>query len=87
MSISSVSSAPVTPTWIRIPKHGTRCPYTGLSRSYIFGLVASGKVRSKVIISDKASVRGVRLIALQSLLDFIESVPDAETPPVGDSEE
>ena len=71
------------PEWIRFPSKG-RCPYTGLSRSYLYTLVtaceANGhrpRVRS-VSLRRRGSVHGVRLIELQSLLDYLES-QDAET--------
>jgi hypothetical protein len=64
------------PRYIRLPKPGTACPHTGLSRSFIFSLLKENKVKSKAI-SSKDGGRGVRLISLSSLFELIDSTPDS----------
>lgn len=67
------------PEWIRMPGNKGRCPYTGLGRSLLYTLVtpcaANGHmppVRS-VSVRRRGNMRGVRLIHLQSLLDYLDS--------------
>lgn len=75
----AASSDPVRPEWIRLPKSGNACRYTSLNRSILNFLVlpsaANGynpPVRS-VALRKKGAAKGVRLIHLQSLLDYLES--------------
>lgn len=65
------------PEYIRLPKSGTRCPFSGLSRSGLNALVLGSNppVKSRCV-KRRFAVRGVRLINLQSLLDFIEAQVD-----------
>lgn len=63
------SSSP-PPLFIRVPKPGTKCPYTGLSRSAIWKLIG-GKNPPVDSISIGGAKRGTRLINLASLLDYL----------------
>lgn len=73
---------PVTqPTWIRLPKTGQLCPYTGLSRSAMNALILGKNPPVKsVSLKKRCAVRGVRLIHLGSLLDYIEGMAAAQQP-------
>lgn len=69
--------ATVTPIFMRLPKPGARCPYTGLSRSTLCELTvpteANGfapPVRSHVVCGE-AATRGIRLIPLNALLEYL----------------
>jgi hypothetical protein len=69
------------PVWIRLPRPGDRCPFTGLSRSFLAELVRpcdrnnqKPPVAAKKI-DRKGSNRGVILVNLKSLLDYINSQP------------
>lgn len=67
-------SAPVgciKPTWIRLPKNGHICPYSGMTRSYLHGLVAEGKIKS-FSLKKPGQSRGVRLISYDSLMAYLE---------------
>jgi hypothetical protein len=64
---------------IRIPRPGTRCEYTKLSRSTIYTLISPNRangnkplVASHVVKSSRYSKRGIRLIDLESLLSYIK---------------
>ena len=59
------------PIWIRPPSKG-RCPHTSLGRSKFYQLISDGRVRS-ITLREPGSKKGVRLVELQSLLDYIES--------------
>lgn len=64
------------PEFIRLPRRG-QCPHSGLSRSYLNGLILPNQengnnppVRS-VCLRKRGRLRGVRLISLHSLLDYL----------------
>jgi hypothetical protein len=64
---------PVTaarPDWIRLPKPGTLCPWCGLSRSKLWEVLQSGKVRN-ICLRKEGAARGARLIHLASLLGYL----------------
>jgi len=56
--------------WIRLPVRGY-CPYTGLSRGHMYRLIGTGVIRSANIVQP-GNVRGVRLVWLPSVLEYIE---------------
>lgn len=68
----------ILPGFVRLPRAGQRCPYTGLSRTTLFELtvpctrngyrppVAGYQLRSK------GAQRGIRLIRLADLYKYIE---------------
>jgi len=61
----------VLPVWVRSPKTGPE-HYTGLGRSKLYELAATGKIKSRSI-RERGQIKGTRLFNLQSILDFIES--------------
>ena len=76
------ASATVKPEFARLPKGGTRCPYTGLSRSKMNQLVLPCKendfkppVESK---SDRkrGTIRGTRYIVYDSLMGYLNGLDD-----------
>ena len=69
------------PLYIRLPRPGGRCVLTGLSRSTLAELTVPGPrnqgrppVASKYLRSRNAT-RGIRLILVTSLLDYIARLP------------
>ncbi len=63
------------PVFIRLPKSGTRCPLTGLSRSALNGLILPTPannyrppVQSKILKQNRHATRGIRLVMVSSLL-------------------
>jgi hypothetical protein len=60
------------PEWIRLPKEGKSCPYSGLSRSYLSNLLRSQEVKSKVL-RHPGAIRGIRLVSYDSLMAYIRS--------------
>ena len=73
---------PTTPIWIRLPKPGKSCPYTGLSRSTLNNLIL-GKtppVKSVSLRTKRHAIRGCRIILLSSLLEYIEGMAAAQQP-------
>ena len=78
------TSAPdkLKPEFLRLPKSGTRCPYTGLSRSKLNQLVLPCKendykppVESKVL-RNRGTIRGTRLIVFDSLMNYLKGLDD-----------
>lgn len=71
-------------TWIRLPRPGTRCPVSGLSRSSLAELVrpcARNGYRPPVearMLRRKGSTRGVLLVSRPALVEYLNALP----PPV-----
>jgi len=70
-NVANINAA-VRPEWIRLPKEGKSCPYSGLSRSYLANLLRTQAVKSKVL-RHPGAIRGVRLISYDSLMAYIRS--------------
>ena len=65
------------PEFIRLPKTGTLCPYSGLTRSKLNELVLAcpandhkPQVKS-VCLRQKGAIKGVRLIVYRSLMEYL----------------
>jgi hypothetical protein len=73
-------SRPLTrPEFIRLPKPGTLCPHTGLSRSKLNELVLpcpancfKPPVRS-ISLRNRGQIKAVRLVVYDSLLEYLHS--------------
>ena len=76
MRISEIAKTTVPPKWLRIP---VACRYSGLSRSILYRLLNEGLIKS-VCVRDKNKIRGIRLIAIESIDAFLSSLPTAEVP-------
>jgi|SRR5208282_1780342 len=74
---ASATVSQLQPRFVRLPKPGTLCPFTGLSRTQIYLLCKSGKVKSHSL-KRRGTCRGVRLIDYQSLVAAIEEFASAE---------
>jgi len=61
------------PEFVRLPAPKEHCPWCGLGRSHLNSLIADGSVRS-VSLRKKGRARGVRLVYLQSIIDYIKSM-------------
>lgn len=60
------------PEFIRLPKSGQHCQYTGLTRSGLNELILGPKPQVKSLYLRKdGTARGIRLIHLPSLLAFL----------------
>ena len=76
------ASTSVKPEFIRLPKGGTRCPHTGLSRSKLNQLVLPCKendfkppVESKCD-RKRGTIRGTRFIVFDSLMEYLNGLDD-----------
>ena len=93
MSGIILKSGPVVPTempcraeFLRLPRTGARCPLTGLSRSMMNALILPTEennhrppVRS-VVLRRPGNIRGVRLVDAASLLTYLRSHADPQSP-------
>lgn len=67
--------------WLRLPRPGTRCPVSGLSRTSLTELVtpcARNGFRPVVqarTLKRKNAARGILLISRDSLLDYLSRLP------------
>jgi hypothetical protein len=81
------TSAPLRPEFVRLPKPGMLCPFTGLSRAKLNELVlptpANGHkppVKSKVL-RQRGATTGIRLIVFDSLIAYLHAAPDGDSLP------
>ena len=65
------------PRFVRLPKPGTLCPFTGLSRTQIYVLCKTGKVKS-FSLKRRGTSRGCRLIDADSLVTAIQEFSTTE---------
>jgi hypothetical protein len=79
-----VGSAPPVPEFIRLPKTGVLCAYTGLTRSFLNSLILPSDandhkppVRS-VCLRQRGAVKGVRLISYSSLMDYLRRLMEQQ---------
>jgi len=71
----------IVPEFIRLPRVGTECPFTGLKRSKLNELILPNtqnaghpKVKS-FVLRRRGSKTGVRLVDYRSLADYIRAHP------------
>jgi hypothetical protein len=62
------------PEFIRFPRNGEREPYTQLTRGFLYKLAVEGKIKTHSL-RERGKKFGVRLIVLDSLLDYIRNSP------------
>jgi len=63
------------PEWIRLPKPSTLCPWTGLSRTKMWDIIAAGHAKT-VCLRRKGAAKGARLVHLESLLNYLEGLAE-----------
>lgn len=63
-------TAPHSVEFFRLSWPGKRDPYFGLSRGWYYKAAALGEIRM-VAIRNRGTVRGVRLVVYDSVLDYI----------------
>lgn len=71
-SLPADNSSASRPEWIRVPKAGTICPHSGLSRSFICQLIKVGEIDSRSM-RKRGAKTGVRLLSYDSLMAYIRS--------------
>ena len=77
--LSAADETHVRPEFIRLPRVGRRCPYTGLSRSGLNNLILPSKLNGhrpqvrSVCLRPRGGVRGTRLICYDSLIEYLRN--------------
>jgi len=67
------------PEFIRLPRNGTRCPWSGLSRTTLNNLVLPSEANDRkppvksVSLRPRTGTRGSRLIVYDSLMSYLRS--------------
>jgi hypothetical protein len=60
------------PEFLRLPRSGSRCVLTGLSRATLNALILGDKPLVKSIcLRQRGAARGIRLLVTSSLLEFL----------------
>lgn len=76
---------PITPEFIRLPKPGTLCAWTGLSRSKLNELILPSQLNSfkppvrSVSLRNRGQLKAVRLIVLESLLGYLRGLLEQQS--------
>ena len=69
----------LNPKFIRLPKSGMLCPYTGLSRTFLNELILPSEKNNfsppvkSISLKKKHHLRGVRLIHFENLVEYLNS--------------
>ena len=93
MKMNATTTAPVqadaqpsiTPEFIRLPKPGTLCRWTGLSRSKLNELILPSPLNSfkppvrSLSLRNRGQVKAVRLIVLDSLLGYLRGLLEQQS--------
>jgi len=86
MANACKSRALTRPEFLRLPKSGNLCPYSGLSRSGMNALILPTPgnnyrppVRS-VSLRARGQLRAVRLVVYDSLMAYLHSLADKQYP-------
>ena len=83
-------SANLRPEFLRLPRGGTLCPVTGLSRSYINSLILPTEANghrppvASACLRHRGAKRGVRLVVADSLISYLRA--HLEGPNAGEAE-
>ena len=68
------------PEWLRLPQPGSKCRFTGLSRSTLNEICIDGPVNGhkapvkSVVLKKRGAMRGIRLISYDSLMAYLDSL-------------
>jgi hypothetical protein len=77
---TALKSQSAKPEWLRLPAPGSRCPFTGLSRSTLNELTIGGPANGgtppvkSAVLRKRGALRGIRLISYDSLMGYLESL-------------
>ena len=70
--------APITPYYLRLPRTGSFCPWTGLSRSKLNQLIlpcaenGNAPPVKSLCLRQRGALRGTRLIVFESLMNHLQ---------------
>lgn len=82
---ASAQDSTITPEFIRLPKPGTLCRWTGLSRSKLNELILPSPLNNhkppvrSLSLRNRGQIKAVRLIVLDSLLGYLRSLLEQQS--------
>ena len=85
-------AAEYRPEWIRLPQTGSRCRFTGLSRTTLNELTIDGPANGyrapvkSVLIRKRGASRGIRLISFDSLMAYLNGLSQEQNVQVEEGE-
>lgn len=77
---AAVTGETAKPEWLRLPAPGSRCRFTGLSRSTLNELTIPGPANDgtpsvkSVVLRKRGALRGIRLISYDSLMGYLSDL-------------
>jgi hypothetical protein len=83
--IAAVETSPLMPEFIRLPKPGTLCRWTGLSRSKLNELILPSPLNNhkppvrSLSLRNRGQLKAVRLIVLDSLLGYLRGLLEQQS--------
>jgi hypothetical protein len=83
--VADNSSGKTQPEFIRLPKSGMRCPWTGLSRSGMNALILPSRANNfqapvrSVSLRQRGQVKATRLIIYDSLVSHLYGLENQQT--------
>ncbi len=78
-AVAANDARPIVPEFIRLPKPGDLCPWTGLSRSKMNELILPCPANDRkppvksISLRKKGSARGCRLVVYDSLISYLKT--------------
>ena len=69
----------IRPEFIRLPRNGTRCPWSGLSRTALNSLILPSESNGhkppvkSISLRPRIGTKGIRLIVYDSLMSYLRS--------------
>lgn len=92
MPSEAVGPANVRPEWIRLPKSGSLCPWSGLSRSKMNEIILPSRINGhrppvlSISLRNRNQVKAVRLINFDSLSTYLLSLEEGRRVEFGDQQ-
>ena len=75
------NTAALRPEWLRIPD---AVRYSGIGRSSLYTLISDGKIKS-VSIRKRDTVKGIRLISVDSIDEYLSGLAEAQNTNLGET--
>lgn len=73
---------PIVPEFVRLPKPGELCPFTGMARSALNGLILPTEANNhkppvrSFVLRKRGARTGIRLIDFRSLVGYVRQHPE-----------
>jgi hypothetical protein len=73
----SAATRKLTPEWLRLPRTGEACPFSGLRRSRLNELILPCPANDyrppvkSIVLRQRGKVKGIRLVSYDSLMSYL----------------